>query len=63
MRTFGIDISPADLKKLYVENPLFDPEAFFFVTHRSNSIGWWLVWPESNESSEKILYKIFMCRR
>ena len=63
MRTFGIDISPSELKKTFVESPLFDPEAFFFVTHRSNSIGWCLVWPEDDKADpENTKYFIrFLC--
>ena len=37
--TFGIEIDPQTLKSEYVENENFDPNGFFFVTYRSNSIG------------------------
>ena len=46
--SFNIDMSSQDLKNDYAENSKFDPNAFFFVTYRSSSIGWWLVWPEDD---------------
>ena len=45
------------LKERYSDSQNFDPEGFFFITYRSNTIGNCLVWPGSYD-----LYWIeFLC--
>ncbi|CAI2383318.1 unnamed protein product [Moneuplotes crassus] len=46
--TFGIDIDHKFLKETYADNPQFDPNGFFFVTYRSNTIGNCLVFPDED---------------
>ena len=48
MSTFGIEIDSKDLKTQYSDNENFDPDGFFFVTYRSNTIGSWLVFPKDD---------------
>jgi hypothetical protein len=56
-RVRGMEVSSKYLLTYYVKNPFFDPDGFFFLTHRSNTVGTVLAW--KNTALEPSI--IFLC--